>query len=87
MTIPALFTADMFRSEEDDVGLGLAEFGNALSAWSWMQKRDVTVAQAARAFNTSPELVIKAVADHPWMFIVGADDVGPELQFIEHDGE
>lgn len=87
MTIPAPFTADMFRSEDEHVGLGLDQFANALSAWAWMQRRDVTVAQAARAFNTSPELVIKAVNDHPWMLIAGAEGAGPELMFIEHDGE
>lgn len=87
MTIPTTFTADMFRSEDEHIGLGLDQFGNALSAWAWMQRRDVTVAQAARAFNTSPELVIKAVADHPWMFIVAAEGTGPDWQFIEHDGE
>lgn len=41
---------------------------------------------AAKAFNTTPALILQAVEDNYWTFVVGPDD-DPSKQFIEHDGE
>lgn len=87
MTENKLFTADMFAAPEDEVGLRVSAFGDAICAWVVMQRRHTTIAQAARAFNTTANVVAGAVNDHPWMFVAGVEGAGPELQFIELDGE
>jgi hypothetical protein len=47
-----------------------------------------TVADAALAFNTTPDLVREAVGEHPWLFAEWADDEkDPNKQFIMSDGE
>lgn len=86
MTTAKLFTADLFAGL-GEVGLSHVQFASALSCWAWMQQRDVTVAEAANVFNTTPEIVVEAVNAHPRMFLEGAEGAGPELQFIAHDGE
>ena len=58
----------------------LLMFSNAVQVWAIGQGREVTVSEAALAFNVEPKLIRQAVEDHPWMFI-GNDDV------IEHEGE
>jgi hypothetical protein len=65
---------------------GISLFANALQVWSCRQHGGSTVAQAAMAFNISPENVIEAVDYHPWMLLTGPDDDYTKME-IEHDGE
>lgn len=58
-------------------------FGNALQVWAVLQDRDVTVAEAAVTFNTTPDLIRSAVEDHCWMLLDGEGDQAT----IQHDGE
>ena len=59
---------------------GVVLFGNAVQVWSIAQGRDVTVQEAALAFNVEPKLIRQAVDDHPWMLINDCD-------VIDHDGD
>ena len=76
------------NSNDDDLGWNLhgsgnpsiTIFGSAVQVWAVAQGRDVSVEEAALAFNVRPEIIVHAVDDHPWMSI-GPDGV------IEHEGE
>jgi len=59
---------------------GIGMVSNALSVWSALQDRSVTVDEAATVFNLGPALIRQAIDYHNFMF-VGPGDV------IEHDGE
>ncbi len=57
----------------------------AIETWVAMQQRlNVTIAEAALAFNTPADVIVEAVAQSQWAF-VGAG-VGPN-RIIELDGE
>lgn len=81
-----LFTRDMFESDLDEAGVHFESFGPALVTWVAMQDRaHVTVAEAALAFNTTPEIIREAVHDAYWAFLNG-EDSDPD-QAIELEGE
>jgi hypothetical protein len=65
----------------EETGLpGIALFANALQVWAMAQNRvEVTVQEAALAFNTTEAVIRQAVEWHAWMFLNG--------DFIDHDGE
>lgn len=76
----------------------VAFFGNALQVWSIMQehpreeyrlagRRAPTVADAAKAFNCPPAMVIEAVLNHYWMFLAveGAGNFGGDPQHAAED--
>ena len=66
---------------------GILRFGNAIQVWSLTQGRtDVTVDEAAKAFNVEPRWIVEAVEDHPWMYLSGPLDDYTKL-IIGHDGE
>lgn len=79
---------------EDDEGwnlegsgrVGITTFGNAIQVWTAYQGRTCSIAEAARAFNCSPEKVHEAVDMHPWIDAVGPDDDFDKIM-IEHEGE
>lgn len=78
----SLFTRDQFASEGDDVGVYIDQLGRALLVWTTMQDRiRVTVAEAALAFNTTPEIIREAVEDQMWIFVSGDSD-DPQKQFL-----
>lgn len=80
------WTADLFTDRErDECGISASDFANALSVWSFMQQRPVSVAEAAATFNVTPLMVAAAVEGHPYLLHSG--DGGPATTFIEHDGE
>lgn len=66
-------------------------FVTAIGIWVYTNEgggKRPTVADAARAFNTTVELVREAVGEHPWLDLSGigeGDD--PETQIIVSDGE
>lgn len=80
--------ADFGDEDADDPGITLTHFCQAISVWSAMQGRTVTVAETALAFNTMPGAVQSAVKEHGgfYLFLYG-DDADPARQTIEHDGE
>lgn len=60
---------------------------NALQVWAVFQSREnVSVRDAALAFNLDDAQVCELVDAHSWMYITGPHD-DPTRQFIEHDGE
>ena len=85
-----LFNEAMFRADDQDdeqpIGPALSDFAAALCTWRTMLMRDATVSAAAAAFNTTPELVVKAVEGHPFMLITGPEGASAGYQFIELDG-
>lgn len=80
-----LFT-DILPDEDGDAGIHIGQLAEAISVWAWMQPEQQTVADAALAFNTTPQFVRDAIAVHPWCFVSGPED-NPMKQTIEHDGE
>ncbi|WP_201404241.1 hypothetical protein [Kaistia sp. 32K] len=84
----APFTTADFDDEDAEAGIRLSDFSRAVSIWSAMQLRDVSVAETALAFNATPDVVQRAVREHggPYLYLIG-DETDPAKQFIEHDGE
>lgn len=84
-----LFT-EILPDEDWDTGIHRREFSTAVSVWSFMQNRaavaGVTVAEAAIAFNTTPELIRQAAEDNYWMFLSPEHETDPTKQIIEHEG-
>ena len=84
MTVSPKIThlTDTIRAEWDaDSGKGnLGEFSNAVKVWAWAQNRDVTINDAALAFNVSPDLIREAV-DYGYWTEIGPGDL------IEFEGE
>jgi len=82
----SLFTA-FERDDNADTGVMWGSFVTAIAIWVYVNggQRTLTVAEAALAFNTTPELVREAVAEHPWLYSPHHDD--PAKQTIESDGE
>lgn len=65
-----------------------AKFASAVQVWAIAQDRDVTVGEAALAFNATPELIRQAVEDeHSWMLLEGPEDAPLIERTIGHDGE
>lgn len=75
----------------------IALFAGAVQVWSLHQKAPVSVADAMRAFNVEPGMIVEAVRWHAWMFLMGPGGlVGDEAPIaiddyakliIEHEGE
>jgi hypothetical protein len=76
----ALFTREQFAKTDDEAGVFLDALGRALVTYVAMQDRtDVTVHEAAKAFNTTPEIIAEAVEDAAWISVMG--------DTLELDGE
>lgn len=74
------------RIKHAEERLLISDFAAALCTWRTMIMRDATVRAAPAAFNTTPELVAKAVECHPFMLITGPEGASAGYQFIELDG-
>ena len=74
-----IFTREMFAKPDDYAGVFMEGLGRALVTWTAMQMRPVTVHDAAKAFNTTPEIVAEAIEDAVWIYVDG--------DRIELDGE
>jgi hypothetical protein len=72
--------------DSNEAGICWDKLGAAISCWAFMQSRPVSVADAARAFNTTPQIAEEAVGHWAWTFISSESD-DPEEQIIEHEGE
>jgi hypothetical protein len=84
-----LFTRDQFAEEGEDVGIFMGDLGRALVLWVSMvfeAKDQVTVADAALTFNTTPEIIREAVDEAMWIGWHGPK-VDPTKQILETDGE
>lgn len=79
----------MLAGDDDEAGIRLGDVGRAIMIWVAMNdgKSQVSVADAAMMFNTTPELVRAAIEEDPWATIIGADYVDPRRQIIVDDGE
>lgn len=73
------------RDKEAGVGVMFEDFITAVGMMVYTNERKVTVAEVALAFNTTPDLVREAVAEHPWLYTDHNAD--PAQQTIESDGE
>lgn len=84
----ALFERSQFAAPDDDAGVMIDGLGRALVTWTAMQDRyPVTVADAALAFNTTPEVIREAIEDAHWIVVVNESSPDPTKQLIELDGE
>jgi hypothetical protein len=79
---------NILDDDDSEAGIHEGQLAEAISVWAWMQSspKPQTVAAAALTFNTTPALVRRVIAIHPWAFLTGPDD-DPTKQRIEHDGE
>lgn len=79
---------DILKEGSDEPGISIDQLGAAIAYWSWMQDGNdaQTVATAALMFNTTPDIVRRALEVYPWTLCSGPDD-DPTKQIIEHDGE
>lgn len=80
------WTEQDFAGDDEYVGIPWSHFEAAISVWSWVQRREITVAETAKVFNTSCEIIVRAVLNSSHMHLVGPEG-SYDLQFIEHDGE
>ena len=82
-----LFTAPMLEPDDsDEPGIRLHDVARALQIWEAMQQRQgVSVGAAATAFNTTPELIQKAVDRNPWLSLIGTGPLATRVIF--QDGE
>lgn len=64
-----MFERTQFMADDDEAGIAIADLGRALVTWTAMQDRTPTIAEAAMAFNTAPEIIREAVADAMWIYI------------------
>ncbi len=84
-----IFTKEQFETDRDEAGIFMDALGRALVVWTCMvaEAQDrVTVADAALAFNTTPEIIREAVDDAMWIGWHGPND-DPTKQILETDGE
>jgi len=84
-----MFTRLQFGEEGDDAGVFIGDLGRALVIWTCMVAEDkdkVTVADAALAFNTTPEIIREAVDEAMWIGYYGPPD-DPTKQVLETDGD
>jgi hypothetical protein len=82
------FERSQFAEPDDEAGIMIDGLGAALVTWTAMQDRSpITVADAALAFNTTPEVIREAIEAACWIFIASRDDItDPTKQIIELDG-
>lgn len=66
-----LFTREQFAKPDDDAGVFIDGLGRALVTWAAMQDRSVSLHDAAKAFNTTPEIIAEAVEDAMWISVEG----------------
>lgn len=81
-----MFTREQFAKEGDDAGVFLDGLGSALVTFCAMQDHTVTVAEAAKVWNTTPDVIREACEDACWISVEGPDD-DAEKQRLELDGE
>ena len=81
-----MFERNDFMTEDDSAGISIDGLGRALVTWAAMQDKTVTVADAALAFNTTPDVIREAVEDAMWISVVGPRD-DPTKQTLELDGD
>lgn len=67
----ALFTREQFAKPDDEAGVFLDGLGRALVTWTAMQDSQVTVHDAAKVFNTTPEIIAEAVEEAMWISVEG----------------
>lgn len=80
-----LFTKEQFAAAGDEAGVFMDGLSQALLTWTAMQDRTVTVADAAKVFNTTPAIIREAIEDAMWIAYSGPDD-DPSKQPLELDG-
>lgn len=74
--------------DDDDRGKpGVGIVASAVSVWSCLQNKTVTVGDAAAAFKMPAAAVAQCVEYHPWMYFVGDEATRLEDLVIEHEGE
>lgn len=68
----SIFTREQFAAPDDEAGVFLEHLGTSLVTWVAMQNgATVTVHDAAKAFNTTPEIIAEAVEEAMWIYIEG----------------
>jgi sugar/nucleoside kinase (ribokinase family) len=81
-----MFQRNDFAHPDSEAGVFIDGLGRSLVTWAAMQQRTVTVAEAALAFNTTPDVIREVIEDASWIY-VSNDDADPTKQTIELDGK
>lgn len=78
---------DFERDASVGVGVMFADFVTAVGMYVYTNEgsREVTIADIAMTFNTTPVLAREAIEDHPWLFL--RDDADPAKATVVSDGE
>lgn len=74
--------------DEHGGGVSLDHIANAIGVWAIMTYEadsNVTVAKAARAFNTTPDVVRDALKDGIYTYVINENEPDAEKQLIELD--
>lgn len=66
-----IFTRDQFAKPDDDAGVFIDGLGRALVTWVAMQEHAVMLHDAAKVFNTTPEIIAEAIEDTMWISVDG----------------
>lgn len=82
------FLREYIAADDAECGVFWKDIAGAILTWRAMNfGEDRSVADAAKAFNTSPSVIREAITVHAyWVFISGPDDDYTK-QMIELDGE
>lgn len=68
------WTHDLFEPDETEPGVHFSVFVESLTTWVAMQLREpITVAEAAMAWNTTPDIIREAADATPWLFVAAGD--------------
>lgn len=78
---------DLDLDNEDYGKPGVGIVASAISVWSSLQNKSITLGEAAAAFSMPVEAVVQCVEYHPWMYFVGDEKTPLETFVIEHEGE
>jgi hypothetical protein len=83
----APWTMENFSDRMTDTnGVFVDQLGEALTTWVAMQNgREVSVGHAAVVFNTTPDVILAAVAEAYWLDATGSGALHERI--LEVDGE
>ena len=83
----ALFERSHFATPDDDAGIFMDRFGEALTTWVAMQGRErVTVAEAMAAWNTTGDVIREAAREAHWLYL-DDNETDPAQQLLCCEGE
>lgn len=87
-----MFTRDSISTkdevDEEGAGITLADIGQSIMIWAVMNYgRDLSVAECASVFNTTPDIIKDSAAKIMWLCLVPENEPDCQKLFIEVDGD